>query len=163
LDLLHFDANGSGFYIDLRYVVRVIPLTLLTPVPNTPNFFAGVLSLSNQSIPVIDLLLRLGLDSSPYLLTHEIIICEQADKQVGLIVSGVNQVDSITDSNLQNQQLFAQDALFIGYVNQKNQDALLINLPQILAFDMTQHILPNQFSESVLDQELDRCSDEVGT
>ena len=55
LDLLVFSLSGERFGIKTEYVVEVVPLEGLTPVPCTPPFVLGVVNHRGRILPILDL------------------------------------------------------------------------------------------------------------
>jgi purine-binding chemotaxis protein CheW len=55
LDLLVFSFAGERYAIETAYVMEVIPLRELTPVPCTPPFILGVVNHRGRILPVLDL------------------------------------------------------------------------------------------------------------
>lgn len=55
LDLLVFSLAGERYGIEMSYVLEVIPLRELTPIPCTPPFVLGVVNHRGRILPVLDL------------------------------------------------------------------------------------------------------------
>jgi len=55
LDLLVFSLAGERYGIETTYVLEVIPLRELTPVPCTPPVILGVVNHRGHILPVLDL------------------------------------------------------------------------------------------------------------
>ena len=96
-------ADGSiknhKFAINAFKTREFVPATQLTPVPDMPKGFAGMLLLRDETIPVMSLDILLGL---PYNgerseeFENIIIICEFSGVTVGFIVTEVNSVSYIS-------------------------------------------------------------------
>lgn len=54
-ELLVFSLAGERYGIETAYVLEVIPLRELTPVPCTPPFVLGVVNYRGRVLPVLDL------------------------------------------------------------------------------------------------------------
>ena len=90
LELLHFIVLDHRFLVELDQVKRVIPLIAVDPIPNAPNFVAGMANIEGVIIPIIDLALRMGQKpTASYTLQHEIMICQHDSFCAGLIVDDV--------------------------------------------------------------------------
>lgn len=55
LELLVFELSGEIYAIESRYVETVVPLHQLTPVPCTPDFVLGVMSVRGRIRSILDL------------------------------------------------------------------------------------------------------------
>lgn len=83
---------------------RVIEATFCTstisPVPGSIDFLAGVINLRGRIIPVINLKKRLHLDTDEYNPDASIIIVADKQKQYGLLVDTVFDVQQIDQQNI---------------------------------------------------------------
>ena len=61
VSLLIFSLAGEQIAIEMDYVIEVIPLQGLTPVPGTPPLLLGVVNHRGRLLPVLDLRILIGL------------------------------------------------------------------------------------------------------
>ncbi len=95
--------KNHKFAINAFKTKEFVPVTTLTPVPDMPAGFAGMLLLRDQTIPVMSLDMLLGLHKDGQ--RHKefekiIIICEFSGVTVGFIVTEVNSVSYISWNNI---------------------------------------------------------------
>ena len=86
VNLLIFHLNDQLYAFDISVVEELIPLPELTHIGSTLPFIKGVIDLRGTIIPVIDLKIRLGLESKEYELNNAIIVVKVSDLVAGLIV-----------------------------------------------------------------------------
>lgn len=134
LQILHFQVQDIYLCLELKYIEQVLPLVLLKNIPNCPNYVAGLLNLGGRSIPVIDLIMRLGFERKDnYTLTTPIILCKHEDQQIGFIVNNINGIDDIDRNLLQVRQEFKKPASpILGMVTLNEKVSLLINIHPLL-------------------------------
>src|ERR1017187_1660807 len=75
--------------IDLSNVERTFSLVDVKAMPGSAPYVVGILNHSGNSLPVIDLAIRLGLLSAPYQLDTPIMICTHEQKSIGVIVQDI--------------------------------------------------------------------------
>ncbi len=95
--------KNHKFAINAFKTKEFVPVTTLTPVPDMPKGFAGMLLLRDQTIPVmsLDMLLGLHKDGKRHSEFEKIIIiCEFSGVTVGFIVTEVNSVSYISWNNI---------------------------------------------------------------
>ena len=90
-----YQVGTINLLIGLTTGSEIIPMEVLTPIPNTPAYLRGMLNLRGNLVPVFDLMLLLALDK------HEqpdeqgikpmVLILDKGDKAVGMIVDGFPQ------------------------------------------------------------------------
>ena len=100
--LVVFRVNQREFALPIHQVAEIIRMAALTPLPETPNWFAGMLNLRGQITPIIDLGARLGLDSHLRQTSARIIVLQtHADlPPLGLAVDAVDNVLPVAASDL---------------------------------------------------------------
>lgn len=55
LQLFYFELAQETYAVEAHYVVEVLPLRQLTPLPNTPDFVLGIVGVHGHIVSVIDL------------------------------------------------------------------------------------------------------------
>jgi chemotaxis signal transduction protein len=90
-DLVVVRAGGHAYGIPVRAVVEVTRMVALSPLPDAPEWVAGVLDLRGLPVPVVDLARRLGRLSRTPVLERRIVVAGGVDP-VGLIVDEVTGV-----------------------------------------------------------------------
>ena len=96
LQIIGFKLGEEEFGIDIFSVKEIIRMSLMTRVPNAPDFVVGVVNMRGKVIPIIDLCLRFGLPLTEISNTdRKIIVIEHENKTVGFLVDAVNEVTNI--------------------------------------------------------------------
>jgi len=94
------------FATEVLKVREIVGLQVITSVPLTPPFVKGVINLRGKVIPVVDLRLKFGLEPEEYTQRTCIIVIttKQADEDllIGMIVDGVAEVLTLTDSDIED-------------------------------------------------------------
>lgn len=68
LELLIFEVAGSKFSLPLEHVEEVVPIGVVTEIPNSPPFLLGLAAVRGKAMGVIDAALRYGI--GPALNSH---------------------------------------------------------------------------------------------
>jgi purine-binding chemotaxis protein CheW len=85
LAVLEFRLGGERYAIETRYVVEVLPLQMLTPLPCTPPFIAGLVNVRGRIVTVLDLKKFFGLPGSGLTDSHRVIHVESHGIDLGLL------------------------------------------------------------------------------
>jgi len=88
---LCFSLGSEEFAIPLLSVREVIAMPEITPVPQTPPHFLGIMNLRGQVISVMDLRTKLSIKPDPKAETA-IIICDLNPNSIGIVVDSINSV-----------------------------------------------------------------------
>lgn len=86
INLLVFPLNDQLYALDISIVEELIPLPELTQVGSNLPFIKGVIDLRGTIIPIMDLKMRLGLESREYELDDAVVVVKVANLIAGLIV-----------------------------------------------------------------------------
>lgn len=133
--VLHFVSQDNLYCVALNRIERVLLLVDLKPIPLAPNFVVGLMSLQGQSVVVIDLAQRLGLnDEEPYSLNTPILLCEsQSGKMMGLVVSEVVGVERLNGNGVQLCPVFDEPSSpFRGVINSEYGQSLQLDVDKVL-------------------------------
>ena len=88
---LCFSLGVEEFGIPLLSVKEVIAMPEITPVPQTPSYFLGIMNLRGQVISIIDL--RTKLSIKPKESTEiAVIICDIKPNNIGVVVDSIDSV-----------------------------------------------------------------------
>ena len=86
LEALVFALGAEQYALPANQVHEVRPLALLTKLPGTPAFFAGLINVRGRIVPVIDLRPLLGLPTdSP---STSVVLVTHRSGHIGLLVGG---------------------------------------------------------------------------
>ena len=87
--------------IDIRYIDNIVRMQNITRVPHVQNYFAGVINLRGEVVPVMSLRLKMGLSIDEYTKETRIIIVKlENNAPIGLIVDEVNEVVTLDERNI---------------------------------------------------------------
>jgi len=90
---LGFSLGEEEYGIPLLKVREVIGVPEITPVPQSPKHFLGIMNLRGQVISIIDLRTKLGIIPRKGSETA-VVICDIGGSYLGVVVDSVNQVYS---------------------------------------------------------------------
>ena len=132
---LNFFLEREEYGIEILKVREIIGTMTITPVPRTPDYMRGVINLRGTIIPVVDLRLKLDMES-----THSedgcIIVVEAQGVQMGIVVDRVSEVLDIKGENIENAPTFGPHVntdyvLGIGKANDGVK--LLLDIDKVLS------------------------------
>lgn len=104
-DTLHgryliFALGKESFGLEIACVTEIVGMQTVTCLPDAPSYVKGVVNLRGKVIPVMDMRLRFGKESSVYTDRTCIIIADIRDVSIGLIVDNVTEVLTIDDDQI---------------------------------------------------------------
>ena len=89
---LTFVSDNITFGVSTDYVIEIISSYMICTLPMVPDYIKGIINLRGQTIPIIDIRLRMGKMPQDYTDATCIIILEIKDISVGIVVDSVTQV-----------------------------------------------------------------------
>lgn len=85
-DYILFQIAGTSYAVHAEQVLHIEMVERISPVPNTPPFIKGVVSLRGQVMPVISLRSRFHLEEIPIDLRARLVVIRLQDRQAALLV-----------------------------------------------------------------------------
>ena len=100
-ELLSFRVGAQEFCVDIMIVREIRGWVAETPLPHAPAYVRGVVNLRGAVLPIVDLSERLGLGQAEPSAQHVIIVAQIGAQVVGLLVSAVSDILTISDQMIQ--------------------------------------------------------------
>lgn len=96
---LNFCLGDEQYALPLLDVREVIGMPAITPLPQTPTYFLGVMNLRGKVIPVLDLRSKLNIkgQNTPEL---SVIICDLGQHSFGFVVDSIARVLAVENSKV---------------------------------------------------------------
>jgi purine-binding chemotaxis protein CheW len=94
---LTFSVDEETFGIEIIYVIEIIGLQKITRLPEVPKYVKGMINLRGNTLPVIDVRLKFGMEKKEYTDRTCIIVTSFADELFGFIVDNVDEVLEIPE------------------------------------------------------------------
>lgn len=96
-------VGGMLTCIDLSDIERTISLVTIQPMPGSAPHVVGIMNFAGSSLPVIDLAIRLGLQSAAYTLDTPILVCVHEKRRIGVIVQDIVGIRAQPDQQLTDE------------------------------------------------------------
>lgn len=100
--LVNVQIGTEEFGIDIGLVHDIHRMVKITPIPQTPPHFKGIINLRGQIIPVVDFRILFDLPATAdENKERRIVVIESNSQTIGFIVDGVREVLRIPISTIQ--------------------------------------------------------------
>jgi len=133
---LTFNIDNEIFGIEIRYVIEVLVVQHITPIPDVVNYIKGIINVRGQIIPVIDVRLKFSKKEVAYNDRTCIIIVNMNDISVGLIVDSVDEVILISDEDIvppPDYKISGNNKYIKGIANSDGKIKLLLDCGKLLS------------------------------
>lgn len=97
---LSFMIGDEQYAISIDFVIEIIEVIKITPIPDMKNYVKGVINLRGKVIPVMDVRLRFTMEEKDHNEKTCIIVVRVEDIEIGLIVDTVTEVIDIPDERI---------------------------------------------------------------
>lgn len=158
---LTFLLAREMFAISIDSVKEIIEYGQITPVPLVPKFVRGIINLRGQVVPVIDLQVRLGRESSPVGKRTCIVIFEVSmpdeggSETVGVVVDSVSEVLGIGQSRIERAPQFGaklRQEFIAGLAAFDSKFVIILDIEKVLSMEELASMV-EVLSEEVVPQE----------
>ena len=136
---LTFYIGTEIFALDVLKIHEIIPYSKITYIPKMQSFVKGVMNIRGKIVPIISLNERLELNISMDSDKHSIIIIsldyEGDQNDVGIVVSKVDQVFTLSPSQLESAPTFGSkiSKKFIHNIAKFNDEFIsILDMDEIL-------------------------------
>jgi len=100
-ELLAFRLDDSPYAIPVERVREIIRLREVTHVPRMPSWVIGVVALRGEVVQIVDLRMRLGIQTRESSRRSRIIVLHADDDRItGILVDGVDQVLRVSEESI---------------------------------------------------------------
>ena len=135
LEIVEFcvnDGDNVSYYgVNVAKVREIIRTPKLTPVLSSPEMVAGMMSLRNRIIPVIDLAKVLGWQPSSE--PDKILVLEFNRVTVGILVNGVSRIFRLSWEQVVAPSRLSDGAYVTGLVKMEGRIILVLDFERIIA------------------------------
>jgi purine-binding chemotaxis protein CheW len=95
IDVVEFRLADETYAIEAAFVVEVFPLVDLTPLPGTPPFVSGIVTVRGRILSVVDIKRLFDLPEKGLTDLHQVIIVREGDMELGILADEVTGMRSI--------------------------------------------------------------------
>ena len=141
--VLTFVAGGEVYGVDILSIREIIKLREITEVPRAPRFLLGVVTVRGLVMPVVDLRIRLRLDSPPLGRNSRILVVMHKGERYGLLVDEVRGVVRFADNQIEPSppSLSPSEAPFLAGIARypeagEERMVILLSLDAVLGFEV---------------------------
>lgn len=146
VQLCCFTVGPDQYVIDIRRVDEILQPMQVTPLPRSPPFVEGVVTLRGTVMPVVDVRRRLGVSPEKPKHKWRMLVVWIGRKRVGLLVDSVQEVVRVQLSDLKPAPpLLGEGAPFVlgvcsassaaGSTGQRSALRLLLDVKALVAVD----------------------------
>ncbi len=87
--------------IDISYIDNIVRMQSITRVPHVQPYFAGVINIRGEVVPVMSIRLKMGLEADEHTdKTRIIIVKAESNAPIGLIVDEVKEVVTLDERSI---------------------------------------------------------------
>lgn len=97
--VLCFNLGNEEFAVPLLNIKEVIAQPDVTPLPQSPNYFLGIINLRGQIISIIDLRVKFNIKPMPNS-ESAVMILDFNGQFLGVVVDKVNSVQSVKENDI---------------------------------------------------------------
>jgi purine-binding chemotaxis protein CheW len=126
-------ARNERYGLPVELVKEVLPMCGLTAYPQGPCWFAGILNLRGEMIPVVDVASRIERRQHQVEVTDFIVVVDMGKKRFGLVFQEVFQVETVEGRAVQPTISDIPEALYVlGIVETEKHPVFLLSLACLL-------------------------------
>lgn len=124
LNVIVFQIGKQNFAFSLDNVKEIIKVPVITPVPLTKSYVAGLINLRGEVIPVLNLREKYKIDNITKSEDARIIVIEKNNVKIGILVDKVLNITNIEQSQLNECKITSLEEVK-AIIKQKQDERLV--------------------------------------
>lgn len=125
--------DNEQYGIDISFIDNIVRMQQITRVPKAQSYFAGVINLRGEIIPVMCLRTKFGLADKEYTnATRIIIVKPESNAKIGVLVDEVREVVSLDEDNIEKTVYDEQGNNLIGVGKYNDTLISLLNIQGVI-------------------------------
>ena len=125
--------DNEQYGIDISFIDNIVRMQQITRVPKAQSYFAGVINLRGEIIPVMCLRSKFGLPDKEYTnATRIIIVKPESNDKIGVLVDEVREVVALEEEYIEKAVYDEQGSNLIGVGKYNDTLISLLNIQGIV-------------------------------
>ncbi|MBO5468399.1 MAG: chemotaxis protein CheW [Lachnospiraceae bacterium] len=125
--------DNEQYGIDITFIDNIVRMQQITRVPKAQSYFAGVINLRGEIIPVMSLRDRFGLPEKEYTnATRIIIVKPESNAKIGVLVDEVREVVALEEDNIEKAVYDEQGSNLLGVGKYNDTLISLLNIQGVI-------------------------------
>lgn len=125
--------DNEQYGIDITFIDNIVRMQQITRVPKAQSYFAGVINLRGEIIPVMSLRAKFGLPDKEYTnATRIIIVKPESNAKIGVLVDEVREVVALEDDNIEKAVYEEQGSNLLGVGKYNDTLISLLNIQGVI-------------------------------
>lgn len=126
--------DNEQYGIDISFIDNIVRMQQITRVPMAQSYFAGVINLRGEIIPVMSLRRKFELEDKEYTNSTRIIIVKpESNAKIGILVDEVREVVTLEEENIEKAVYDEQGLNLLGVGKYKETLISLLNIQGIIS------------------------------
>lgn len=89
IDILSFEIGGESYAVETSFVVEVLPLRELTPLPGAPEFILGIVYVRGRVLCLNDLSRFFGLPPKGLSERDKVVVLRKGEMEIGVLAEAI--------------------------------------------------------------------------
>ena len=125
--------DNEQYGIDITFIDNIVRMQQITRVPKAQSYFAGVINLRGEIIPVMSLRTKFGLPDKEYTnATRIIIVKPESNAKIGVLVDEVREVVALEEDNIEKAVYDEQGSNLLGVGKYNDTLISLLNIQGVI-------------------------------
>lgn len=130
---LSFVLNNTTYCINLKSVKEVANTENLIPIPCSPNYIEGLMTLKGDFVTVVNLKKFLNFQKTDYSTKTKVIIVDSKEFKLGFLIDEISDILDIPEENLSKKDINSQNLYIDAEIIEENNVKFVLNMEKILS------------------------------
>lgn len=130
---LSFVLNNTTYCLNLKSVKEVANTENLIPIPCSPDYIEGLMTLKGDFVTVVNLKKFLNFQKTDYSTKTKVIIVDSKEFKLGFLIDEICDILDIPEENLSKKNINSQNLYIEAEIIEENNIKFVLNMEKILS------------------------------
>ncbi len=130
---LSFVLDNTTYCINLKSVKEVANTENLIPIPCSPDYIEGLMTLKGDFVTVVNLKKFLNFQKTDYSTKTKVIIVDSKEFKLGFLIDEISDILDIPEENLSKKDINSQNLYIEAEIIEENNVKFVLNMEKILS------------------------------
>ncbi|MBR1680355.1 chemotaxis protein CheW [bacterium] len=128
-----FSLNNTVYCLDLNYVKEFNNTSNIIPLPCSPDYIKGIMTVRGEFITVLNLKNFLNLTNTDYTAKTKVIIINSDALKLGLLVDEIYEILNVPEDKISNRDFSAENNFINAEIIDNNTVKPILNIEKLLS------------------------------
>lgn len=130
---LSFVLNNTTYCINLKYIKEIAKAENIIPIPCSPDYIEGLMTLKGDFVTVVNLKNFLNFTKTEYSTKAKVVVIDSNEYKLGFLLDEINDILNVNEETLNKKDINSENLYIEAEIIEKNNVKFVLNMEKILS------------------------------